>query len=226
MADPEVSHSDSRLRKDKTDVRKLLESNDIESLNQWAEKDPKLLRVLVSLLYDRDELICFRSADALGRASAIVAKRRLPRIRNLLRRLFWTMNDESGSICWYAPDAIGEILANIPDLIGEYARMLLSFIREEPFDRGVHRAIYRIMLLHPGTIALSAGEMLKSLDDPDASIRGYAVSIMTSMGHEIPANELDRLRRDDSAFTHYEPKKGVFEIRIISDVVREYAKGP
>jgi len=214
------------MRRDRAEAREMLDSNDIESLSTWAEKDPKLLRVLVSLLYDRDELVCFRATDALGCVSAIVTKRKPTRVRNLLRRLFWTMNDESGSICWYAPEAIGEILANVPDLISEYSKLLFSFIKEEPFEKGVHRAVYRIVALHPGSLVLPVIQISQSLDDPDPSIRGYASLIMASMRYEIPSERLDRLRHDDSAFRHFNPEKREFETRIISDLVREIAKSP
>ncbi|MBU1320655.1 MAG: hypothetical protein KKH67_15875 [candidate division Zixibacteria bacterium] len=226
MTDPEFTQIDSRLRRDRAEAREMLESDDVESLTAWAERDPKLLRVLVSLLYDRDELVCFRAADALGRASAIVARRKLSRIRNLLRRLFWTMNDESGSICWYAPEAIGEILANVPVLISEYSKMLFSFLKEEPFEKGVHRALHRIAGLHPGSFALPVSALSKSLDDPDPSIRGHAILTIASMGYEIPSDGLDRLRRDDSPFRHFNSEKREFETRIISEVVREIAKSP
>jgi len=68
----------------------------------------------MSLLFDRDKVICFRASEALGKVAAMEADKDLEPVRDLLRRLFWMMNDESGNTCWYAPEAIGEILYNVP----------------------------------------------------------------------------------------------------------------
>ena len=77
------------------------------------------------------------------------------------------MNDESGGLGWHAPELIGEILVNVPDLIPEYANVLMSFLHEEPFERGTHCAVYRAASVEPKPFTERASELLDSLKDPD-----------------------------------------------------------
>ena len=62
-------------------------------------------RVAVEL--QRDEVA------ALDHLAAHTAERDLHAVRNLLRFLFWSMNDESGNLIRFAPQALGEYGARL-----------------------------------------------------------------------------------------------------------------
>jgi len=51
--------------------------------------------------------------------------------RVIMRRLMWSLNDESGGIGWGAPEAMGEIMARHEQLTKEYSAILGSYIRED-----------------------------------------------------------------------------------------------
>ena len=103
----------SRFRMQKQEIRKLLEEKNKEELLGWAKSDRSAVRTLTSLLFDPEPLISYRAAEALGWVSALEFQKRPEKVRQLLRRLFWMMNDESGNVGWRAPEAIGEILKSL-----------------------------------------------------------------------------------------------------------------
>ena len=65
------------------------------------------------------------------------------RLQDLLRRLFWALNDESGAVPYGVPEAIGEILAVRPACQREFLPVLCSMLTHEemiqtgPIERGI-----------------------------------------------------------------------------------------
>jgi hypothetical protein len=189
----------------------MLENRQFASIVEWAQEETGLTRALLTCLYDSEREICYRAAQALGMVCKVEAARNMPMARRIIRHLFWTMNDESGSICWYAPEAIGEILVRIPELSAEHTMLLSSFIREEPFERGVHRALARIASEFPEHARDAADALAESLDDPDPLIRGYAIITLGHLGATIPLEKTEQMRRDQSSFELYNSETGQFE---------------
>jgi hypothetical protein len=128
----------------KTRARELLHREDREALLSWAAAEPSARRTLFSLLCDTDPAVCRRSAEAIGWLSAVQAESDLEPVREQIRRLVWSMNDEAGSLIRHAPTAIGAILYHVPELIDEYAHVLASFGGTEPFQESVRQALDRL----------------------------------------------------------------------------------
>jgi len=226
LKETNISGNDSRTRRGKAKIREALLSKDIDSLLSGSDSDTKLLRALMSLLYDPDRLICFRAAHALGKVSAAVAKRDASKIRNLLRRLLWTMNDESGSICWFAPEAIAEILVCNPQFMREFCLILLAFTREEPFEAGVHRALYRVAESNKDSFPIPAGRFEVSLDDDDPSIRGYTLLIYLALHAAPPGDRIRKTLSDQSEFLFFNDASLELETMIISEIARRFEQSP
>ncbi len=81
--------------------------------------------------------------------------------RVIMRRLMWSLNDESGGIGWGSPEAMGEIIASHDGLAKEYAHVLISYVWEEgnfleyePLQRG------------------AGPHLLPYLESTDAAVRG------------------------------------------------------
>jgi hypothetical protein len=146
------------------------------------------MRTLSMLLFDPDELVRWRAAEALGRVAALEARTDLDRVRRQISRLLWLMNDESGGLCWNAPETIGEIVANVPSLIDEYGQLLPSFFIEEPFEAGSRWAVSRIGRLNPAIFADVVNDLVWSLKAPDATIRGYSLLALAAIDPTTPAN--------------------------------------
>ena len=191
------------MRARKAVVKELLLQRDRYALLEWARSVPNSLRILISLTYDEDELLRWRAIEAVGHVAASQAEPDLEKVRDMIRRLLWLMNDESGGLGWHAPELIGEILVNVPALIPEYANLLLSFLREEPFERGTHFAVYRVASVDPKPFAERASELLDSLKDPDPAIRAYAVLALKAIRGGPNGYAASELQADKSRFMLY-----------------------
>ena len=134
----------TRNARRKETARGFLRAGDFEGLVTWATTEKGAQRALLSLLLDAEEQIRWRAAEGLGRLCAHVATQDLEPVRNLIRLLFWSMNDESGNLIRFAPQAIGEILFHVPALKPEYADNLAAFREESPFESGVAWALEHI----------------------------------------------------------------------------------
>jgi hypothetical protein len=76
------------------------------------------------------------AVEAAGQMAAVTAESGLEPVREVLRRVIWLMNDESGGVLWQGPEILGEILVQVPDLRPEFAPLLPPYLVEEPFERG------------------------------------------------------------------------------------------
>ena len=162
----------------------------------WAGEQRGALRTLLSLAFDPDELRRWRAIEALGRVAATRSGNDPESMRVVVRHLFWSMNDESGNVGWYAPEAIGEILFNHTPLIDEYGRILASFMREEPFERGTHWAMARVATVRPDVYGDCVEELIRSTSDSDPLIRGCAAAVLRALG---AGDERVRTLADDPA---------------------------
>lgn len=106
---------------------------------------------LFSFIQNTNEEIKWRAVRAMGKVVAQMASDNLESARVVMRRLMWSLNDESGGIGWGAPEAMGEIMAQDRRLETEYKKILLSYVDEkgnflehEPLRKGAVWAIKRI----------------------------------------------------------------------------------
>lgn len=111
----------------------------------------KSINPLFSFIQNTDEEIKWRAVRAMGKVVALMASENLESARVVMRRLMWSLNDESGGIGWGAPEAMGEIMAQDKRLRDEYYKILLSYIDEdgnylehEPLRKGAIWALERI----------------------------------------------------------------------------------
>ncbi|MEJ2640959.1 MAG: hypothetical protein P8010_15425 [Desulfosarcinaceae bacterium] len=85
---------------------------------------------LIGLYCHSDARLRWRAITATGLLVARLADTELASARIIMRRLMWSLNDESGGIGWGAPEAMGEIMARHEILAGEYACILISYLDE------------------------------------------------------------------------------------------------
>jgi hypothetical protein len=114
-------------------VADLLRQREIECLLDLCEKDRHYWHEVRFRLYDLDEMLrwpAIRTVAKLMQRWWGSAKEE--KVRQYIRTLFWSMNDESGGIGWSAPQAIAEIILFIPEIIEPYGRMMIAHAIEEP----------------------------------------------------------------------------------------------
>ncbi len=206
------------IRSQKKEAEAVLRNWDQTSLIQWAESSRNPFRVLISMTYHRDELIRWRAIEATGWVAGVRAETDLDAVQDMVRRLLWQMNDESGSIIWHSSEMIGEILVNVPVLIPEYADVLLAFLHEEPFERGTHLAISRAAQVNPKPFVERVSELASSLANPDPAIRAYTVLALGALKKSSYNSVLKRLTEDDSRIQYYDMSSGNLVTLTIGEV--------
>lgn len=148
--DIESAFAAARTQRDRKGfLKRLLLGGDLETPARWAVERRDVERLLNSLLYDSEDLVRWRAIQAFGLIAVLKAGARIESVREMLRRLLWAMNDESGNSIPHAPELMGEILANVPDLIPEFARYLPAFHDSPLYERGIGWAMSRIAAVDP-----------------------------------------------------------------------------
>lgn len=109
----------------------LLESDGFRGDLSELGKIPvrQTLRPLQATLSQGDDEIRRRAGVVLGIQVARLAVEDMEAARDVMRRLMWSLNDESGSIGWGAPQALAEIMVNHEGLAEEYAHILTSYMQ-------------------------------------------------------------------------------------------------
>lgn len=153
----------------------------------------KAVNPLISFFCNDDALLRWRSVSALGVVVAHLAEENRESARVVMRRLMWSLNDESGGIGWGAPEAMGEITARHAGLAKEFGHILLSYLREdcnylehEVLQRGVLWGCGRLAHARPEMVQPVAGCLFPFLDSNDIYHRGYAAWALRALALPDP----------------------------------------
>jgi AraC family transcriptional regulator of adaptative response/methylated-DNA-[protein]-cysteine methyltransferase len=164
----------------KSQMRGWLASGDFRKIVDLALKHNRVLSILIALTYDADPLICWRAIDGIGRCAVSLSPTKPELMKEYLRRLFWKMSDESGSVAWHAPEAIGEIIRSQPDIFADFiplTQSLLDMAPEDlpPFMPGILYALGRIGEIVPVSLQASLPRIFEALNTKEPQARGMAV---------------------------------------------------
>ncbi len=152
-----------------------------------------VLRYLVGRLSSADEEAKWRSVRALG---IVAADREIlsdERARDLLRRFFWALNDESGAVPYGVPEAIGEVLTARSELQASFLPLLCAQLTEEDMaqvgciERGVIWALGRV----GPPVAAASAEAVAALrragtTHADPEVRDAARAALRAVGGAAP----------------------------------------
>jgi hypothetical protein len=208
----------------RAELRELLRQRDYETILSWAGSVRNPQRILISLTFERDELLRWRAIDAFGRVAAVQAELGLEKVRDTLRRLLWLMNDESGGLGWHAPEMIAETLVNAPVLISEFAGLLPSYLAEEPFERGAHFAIYRVAQLDARPFVDHVPALTASLNDPDPAIRAYSALALETISGSSDRDAIRELRTDNATFMWFDFDTGELRETTVGGILGELCR--
>jgi hypothetical protein len=203
-------------------LRSVLASPAFEDMLKGLDMPPeRVIGPLLCFLYETDEPIRWRAVRGVGIMVAALAEKDLESARIIMRRLIWSLNDESGGIGWGAAEAMGEIMAENGVLAGEYYRILVSYIDEDgnplgndALERGVMWAIGRLARKRPGLFRETTRPILAQVNSPDPEKRGLALRALLSLRKgglefDLPSSLLRPLTEDHAEIRVFED--GVFE---------------
>jgi hypothetical protein len=194
----------------KRKLRELLEQNRLDEIADLAQERRRVLGVLRSLTFDRDQLVGWRAVEAMGVVADRIADSHPDAILEELRGLFWLLSEESGGVCWHAPAAMAEIVRRRPDQFSSYISIIVTLINEmadedlDHFRPVVLWAIGRLGPIASDTIADVVAAIEASLDSADPQARGMATWCLQQVGRAYLLDGREELLEDSAHVTVYE----------------------
>jgi len=141
----------------------------------------KVVNALFPFFYSKDPLYFWQAITAMGAVVSLLAEENMESARVVMRRLMWSLNDESGGIGWGSAEAMGEIMARNDILAEEYACILISyinpcgnFIDHPDLQKGILWALGRLAQDRPHRAAGASEFLLPFLASPNPDLRGLA----------------------------------------------------
>ncbi|MGM0643709.1 MAG: DVU0298 family protein [Thermodesulfobacteriota bacterium] len=192
-----------KLRKD---LEQVLKSSDRKTAYAFTEPYSleQLTGPIFAQFYHPNELVKFRSIVLLGMVAGRTAPVSMEKVRILMRKLMWYLNDESGGIGWGAPEAMGEVMMKCERIGLEFGSILVSYLDTDG-NYIEHDALQRGVLWGIGTLVETVvphdPERLLQLVTPflgstDAVKRGFAARAVLNMGIEPDSISLERMESD------------------------------
>jgi len=200
--------------KEKRRITKLLGSSDIEAVIEELRRLPpaQSINPLIGALCSNNETARWHAITALGPVVADLADRDMEAARVVMRRLMWSLNDESGGIGWGAPEAMGELMACHEGLAGEFGHILVAYMREdgyylelEQLQRGLMWGLGRLALARPSLLRAknAATYLLPYLGSTDTVVRGLAAWALGLLRAKEAVPDLEMLTADQDPVKHY-----------------------
>jgi HEAT repeat protein len=194
-------------------VRVHLERGEYAPVLEMAAADRGVVRALVSLLYDPDELVRWRAVSALGDLAGAHPEL----AQSLVTRLYWSLNDESGGIGWMSAPALGEIGRHAPPLLSRCIRPLVRYLDEPYLLAGALWAIGRLAPAYPAETREVVPEVSLLCASADPSARAHAAFTLGAVGDARAQRALADLGDDESPARIYEGGQ------LVTKQVREWA---
>lgn len=203
------NYGSSRL---KAHVRETLLSETFSYECQFAGYSPRLvLAVLFSMYFDSNQLLRWRAITATGSVVAKMADENMESARIVMRRLMWTLNDESGGIGWGSPEAMGEIMARHQKLADEYHRILVSYMMQdgnylelEVLQRGLLWAMVRLAAARPDLGVKAKGLVRPYFLSKDKEVKALAAMLSGILKEEDVFDDVESLTSDETMIGFYE----------------------
>ncbi len=145
------------------------------------------------LAYDKETLSGWRAIRAIGMAARAIVHEEQAFLRETIRKLLWSLSDESGGIGWSAPEIIGEIICSDPEGFKDIIPIVSGIydIEEEVFRPGIVYALSRIAEQRPDLVALQKDVVLRALTDKDVLVRYFAIQTVKKIRSVMSGNDLD-----------------------------------
>lgn len=213
------------IRSLKAAVKKEIVSSDFQTEQELIKKFSKkqLINPLISFFCSTNPLLKWRSISAFASVVNLVAEKNMEKARILMRRLMWTLNEESGGVGWGAPEAMGEIMTLNKDLADEYHKILFSYIDDhgnfldyEPLQQGVLWGIYRLSKKRPELVEKALHLTKHYFTSKNEVSRCLALHISAVTNDYQSKKEIETLINDDSEVEIFED--GVFNKILISSL--------
>jgi hypothetical protein len=161
-------------------IHQALEMNDLDAVVLLVQKNKKALSLLIRMAYDKETLVGWRAIKVVGRIAKTLVKTEHEFLRITVRKLLWSLSDESGSIGWAAPELLGEIVQSDPEGFADIIPLIAEVynIEELTFRPGVMYALARVAEVSPEIITNYQKIIIRSLVDTNPLVRIYTLELV------------------------------------------------
>lgn len=158
----------------KIEINELLKKRNFGELINLCNKEKRAWQEVRYRLYSLDEVIRWSTIETIGYLMKFWWQdKREEKVRNYIRTLFWSMNDESGGIGWSSPQTVAEIIANIPEIVEPYGSMMIAHcIDEPPLVKGCLWGIGRLGVLITDSVEFFKDQIFELFNSEDPEIVG------------------------------------------------------
>jgi len=181
----------------KKSINDALEKNDFTASLALARQDRKVISYLVRFAYVKDTLLGQRAIRAMGLVAKELVRTEPEILRDRVRKLLWSLNDESGGIGWSAPELLGEIVSADPERFADVIPLIADVygIEEKVFRPGVLYALGRIAESAPARIVPFLGVIEQGLKDDDPEVRARALQAAGRIKAHLDQKGQERLEQ-------------------------------
>jgi hypothetical protein len=170
-----------------------LETNDLNAVVSLAKESRRALSLLVRMAYDKETLVGWRAIKAIGLAAKSLVKTDYEFLRETIRKLLWTLSDESGGIGWAAPEILGEIVSADPERFNDIIPLIAEVydVEEKVFRPGILYALGKIAKVDPARVMPFISIIGRALSDSDPLTRVYALDVVKALKSRLAKDDLD-----------------------------------
>lgn len=129
---------------------------DFEAIEDLVSREPAAIRFLLGMTYHSEE----DKRRAASRAIGIAALHHPKLIKDVVRRLIWAMNDESGTNALTAPDVLLEIARTRPGLLLSVVPDMTRLAADEGLQVGLTATLRTVAEACPGEVGSSLSASL------------------------------------------------------------------
>jgi hypothetical protein len=187
----------------KDQVRYLIENGMLDIVGKLALKDKNVIKWLISFSYDKEDQLTWRAIESMGYVARELRGSHLNTLRETVRRLLWSMSDESGGIGWSSPELLGEIVRSDPEEFRDVIPILWSSREEASFKAGALWALARVACVRPDMVTFKADDLEELASDPNPGVRGYTALLTGATEPEGKAEILLKLSSDSGSLLFY-----------------------
>lgn len=138
----------------KTRTHTAVRNGSEDELERLVSEEPGAVRHALGLMYHAERGIRKRAA----RAVALAARRHPAMVQNIIRRLVWAMNDESGTNAATAPEVLQAIADENPELLLPMLPDLVRLSADPELREGLAAALRTVSRRCPGEIGRQLAE--------------------------------------------------------------------
>jgi cobyrinic acid a,c-diamide synthase len=145
-----------RKGKLRREVERLVVNGEVDELDALVSENPRAIRYLLGLSYRPDEKI----RKVAARGIALAGKYHPGLVQNVVRRLVWAMNEESGANALTAPVVLQAIAEEQPELLLPMVPDIIRLAADNALYDGLARTLHLVKEGCPGKLGKSLSDAL------------------------------------------------------------------